>query len=451
MTRKHPHLLSMLLLLVLAVWSWLATFIKQTPQQQVVLVPYLVISHYDDERNHSHAVVLLEPELLQPQQEEGEDEEEPPDAAAYHKGVEEEDDDADDDEPPISTNTNTTNTTKTNGIPPIVWMFWDDGWPASNPEANLALYSFRHCNKNDRGHDDTNDTTIQKWTIRPIDTITAERYSQRKKYIPDDDFFFSTLTVQARSDVYRTLLLNKYGGVWADASLFCNIPISEWLLDNNNNNNHTDLISLVRHDNTMQQQQLDIAPWITSWFLASPPRGYTISRLVEQYLLVDDDENSTTPPQQHDRLTAEYFWWHRMISELARSDERIAANIDTYSSADPSHCHTNDNTTTVPLYKRCKNKPMYAVMATTRYCCDYGQSYDPSLPIVTDKDDNNITNTNTKLFGERMQSLCAVWNCTGRPTDHLLLHGGGDNSDNRIATAWGTNDLSYFQSLFVHG
>jgi hypothetical protein len=329
-----------------------------------------------------------------------------------------------------------------------VWMFWDDGWPASNPEANLALYSFRHCSKNDRSHDDTNDTTIQKWTICPIDTITAERYSQRKRYIPDDDFFFTNLTVQARSDVYRTLLLYKYGGVWADASLFCNMPISEWMLDNNNdNNNNTDLISLVRHDNGMQQRQLDIAPWITSWFLASPPRGYTISRLVEQYLLVDDNTS------QYGRLTTEYFWWHRMISELARSDERIADNIRTFSSADPSHCLTtnDDSKTNVPLYKRCKNKPMYAVMATTRYCCDH-ESYDPppqSSANITDDDENSTNNTNTTtttLFDARMQSLCAIWNCTGRPTDHLLMHGG-----DRIATAWGTNDLSYFQSLFEHG
>jgi hypothetical protein len=448
----------MLILLAVAV-SLLATCCNnptRPTQQQVVLVPFLVSSFYDDdhnnsnnnENNNSHAAIVFGSELLQLQQEEGEDEEEPPE----HQGEEE-------DEP----------SNNTNSIPPIIWMFWDDGWPASNPEANLALYSFRHCsNNNDRSHDDTNDTAIQKWTIRPIDTITAERYSRRKRYIPDDDFFFSNLTVQARSDVYRTLLLYRYGGIWADASLFCNVPIAEWLEDLQPNNN-TDLISLVRHDNKMQQRQLDIAPWITSWFLASPPRGYTISRLVEQYLMVvdNDDEDSTVPPKQqkqHARLTTEYFWWHRMISELARTDERVAANIRTLGSADPSHCHTNDNnTTTVPLYKRCKNKPMYAVMATTRYCCDTnnnGAIYDDFPPppqqqqqglanITDDDNSTNMTNTTTTLFDARMQSLCAIWNCTGRPTDHLVQYG-GNNSD-RIATAWGTNDLSYFQSLFAHG
>ena len=39
------------------------------------------------------------------------------------------------------------------------------------------------------------------------------------------------LTFQQRSDLLRLALLEKHGGVWADATTFCTIPLDEWLGD----------------------------------------------------------------------------------------------------------------------------------------------------------------------------------------------------------------------------
>ena len=37
------------------------------------------------------------------------------------------------------------------------------------------------------------------------------------------------LSVQHRADVIRINLLQRYGGVWCDASLWCNKPLDDWL------------------------------------------------------------------------------------------------------------------------------------------------------------------------------------------------------------------------------
>lgn len=37
------------------------------------------------------------------------------------------------------------------------------------------------------------------------------------------------ITIQAFADVLRWRLLSMYGGVWADATLYCNRPLSDWL------------------------------------------------------------------------------------------------------------------------------------------------------------------------------------------------------------------------------
>jgi Capsular polysaccharide synthesis protein len=325
------------------------------------------------------------------------------------------------------------------GIPHIVWMFWGSGWPArDHPEANMALYSFQSCNDavvvtND--DDPTDDNHRHGVQIRPLNSSSAEHWSRRKDYIPDATFW--NLTIQAQSDIYRTLLLYHYGGVWADASLIANAPLSEWL-----DWDHTDdLLSFVRHDNLAEQKKKDIDPWITSWFLASPPHGYIVSRIVHDYF-----QNRS----EHGRFTREYFWWHRMVSELARSDpDRIGHRIRTvFASADPLHCHPKPSASllspSAPMFKRCHTKSMYAIMATTHVCCNTDPNQDnnnetgrrlvsPSLPAIPP----------SIATRPAMEHLCRQWNCTAHPTDNVV-------PPELFQSAWGqTPDaVQFFQSLF---
>jgi len=147
----------------------------------------------------------------------------------------------------------------------------------TKPEAQLSIRSFEFLNPS--------------YKLYPLNTSEAERLTDRSSYIPDS--VWDEMKVQAKSDVYRTLLLYRHGGVWADASLYCNVPLDSWLdLDAD------DLFTFRRFDNMEAQNKTGIYPWITSWFLVAPKKAPILKKLV------DVISNS----KQVYRFTSEYFW-----------------------------------------------------------------------------------------------------------------------------------------------
>jgi len=163
-------------------------------------------------------------------------------------------------------------------IPKQIFMFWDTGFQnKTKPEAQLAIRSFEFLNPS--------------WNLYALNTSEAERLTDRSSYIPDS--VWDKLKVQAKSDVYRTLLLYRHGGVWADASVYCNMPLDSWIdLDAD------DLFSFRRFDNMEAQNRTGKYPWITSWFLAAPKEAPILQKLV------DVISNSS----QAYRFTSRYFW-----------------------------------------------------------------------------------------------------------------------------------------------
>jgi hypothetical protein len=84
-------------------------------------------------------------------------------------------------------------TATTTNIPKIIWMFWDTGWPA-NPGSNMNRRSWELANPT--------------FTVHALDGPTAERLTNRSLHVPDERW--QILAVQARSDIYRTLLLQNF-------------------------------------------------------------------------------------------------------------------------------------------------------------------------------------------------------------------------------------------------
>ena len=248
-------------------------------------------------------------------------------------------------------------------IPKRIYMFWDKGWDAAPGTAQLARQSWQLLNPS--------------FEILALNYTEMETLTERKQYIPNH--VWRKTKIQAQSDIYRTLLLYKYGGVWVDASLVAAIPLTDWL-----DFSSTDLISFVRTDNEGRAEKMRITPWITSWFLAAPKESHIISGIF------DVITNST----EMYRFTKEYFWWHRIVSELAIRDKRVADVIWHFRSGDPMHCKTGKYHLDAPVFKRCANKKMVHIVETTRRCCGMNITSDPTAPNVS--------------------SLCEVWSC-----DHL--------------------------------
>lgn len=100
------------------------------------------------------------------------------------------------------------------------------------------------------------------FSVKVLNITEIEEMTDRGRYLPDK--LFDTLIIQAKSDIFRTLLLYKHGGIWVDTSTQSSIPLLDWL-----DMNSADMQSFKR-GNIEQQEKNNISPWITSWFLAAP-------------------------------------------------------------------------------------------------------------------------------------------------------------------------------------
>ena len=94
----------------------------------------------------------------------------------------------------------------------IIWTCWFEGREAAPPLVQKCLSSWERNNPS--------------WEFRCLDATSIERYVPLRQYI---DLNRQSLTAASLSDIVRILLLREFGGVWVDATLFCNRPLDEWL------------------------------------------------------------------------------------------------------------------------------------------------------------------------------------------------------------------------------
>lgn len=130
-----------------------------------------------------------------------------------------------------------------------IWMFWDSGLENAPEVVKLSYQSWVKLNPD-------------------YDVILLDRNNIKSilGFYFDDVFKQCSVDLGAagKSDLLRLYLLNRYGGVWADATTFCKRPLSEWL-----DIEHTGFFSF--REKTADDRTL------VSWFLASTP-GHTITQ-----------------------------------------------------------------------------------------------------------------------------------------------------------------------------
>ena len=93
-----------------------------------------------------------------------------------------------------------------------IWIFWFQGWDENTP---LLIQQ-----------------VANSWSIQnPGWNVNLVSKSNILNYLEDQDslFFNEDICIQSRSDILRIELLHKYGGVWADATLFCMKPLDTWI------------------------------------------------------------------------------------------------------------------------------------------------------------------------------------------------------------------------------
>lgn len=164
-------------------------------------------------------------------------------------------------------------------IPRIIWLYRDQGEP-DNQVMKRAWTSWSQMNPT--------------WETRALEAQTLSRWLNKQEI---DDTLRVTST-QARSDLVRIALLERYGGVYADSDVYCLLSLDTWLVEAVS---HGDFFtfSLIGRDRP-----------VVSWFIASLP-GNLITTLWKQAIF----EHA----RLHDRFER-YFQLHYEFRELIKRD-----------------------------------------------------------------------------------------------------------------------------------
>lgn len=104
-------------------------------------------------------------------------------------------------------------------LPRIIWTYWQTmpGY-MEPPYVDLVFASWRTMNPT--------------WDFRPLNFSQALDVVMNAPGSPfTSEAMFQKLTVQQRTDALRLALLSQFGGVWIDATLFCNRPLDTYVFE----------------------------------------------------------------------------------------------------------------------------------------------------------------------------------------------------------------------------
>lgn len=90
-------------------------------------------------------------------------------------------------------------------------MYWDRGLKNAPDLVRICVESWQRQNPD--------------WTVRVLDEATVPNFVGMTD-VRDRN---PRLTIQAYSDILRWRLLAQHGGVWADSTLYCAVPLDTWL------------------------------------------------------------------------------------------------------------------------------------------------------------------------------------------------------------------------------
>jgi hypothetical protein len=186
-----------------------------------------------------------------------------------------------------------------------VWILWLQGWDNAPWLAQRVVQSWRVQNPG--------------WNV----VLVSE--TNLKDYVDDIDYIYKdSISPQAKSDIIRLALLNKHGGVWADATLLCLQPLDSWVED-----------SIYPSNFWMYHGTgggMDITQGPASWFIVSKQGSYIIHKWKKACDNYWKERSSTD----------NYFWMDALFRGLYTEDPEFKAQWDMVpyiSCEDPGQSH----------------------------------------------------------------------------------------------------------------
>lgn len=139
---------------------------------------------------------------------------------------------------------------------------------------------------------------LESWIYYNLDwNIIQLDDSNLHEYIEIDEFRNNEIGLWHLSDIVRLLLLEKHGGVWVDATTFCNCSLNVWIEPNITNG----FFAFSRPSNDFL---------FSSWFVYSEPNNYILQKIKE----------SMTTYFRINKKSDVYLILHHLINELYLND-----------------------------------------------------------------------------------------------------------------------------------
>jgi len=221
-----------------------------------------------------------------------------------------------------------------------IWMCWfqgenDTGMPPLNQE---CIKKWRQLNPG--------------WQVNILSNKTIANYVPKYFDIIKESKFDRNLV--AKSELIRLLLLNQYGGIWADASVYPMLPLDHFIY---NILNDTGFFAYRFKKRSYRRE-------IASWFLAAnSQRHYLIKAWLDEFIddfLFGPLDWNTGKIRGNVVNPSKYFEAHKALTRLYDRDDRIKYTIDNMVQIDEKipHSALSDWSNRLPsyLYKRPKKQ-----------------------------------------------------------------------------------------------
>ena len=191
---------------------------------------------------------------------------------------------------------------QTSRIRPIkpIFLLWFQGWHRAPRICQLCARSWKLKNPS--------------WQVIQLDCHTLSAWCEWKKSIPA--IRYKKISRAAASDIIRLSLLKRFGGIWADATVFCAKSLEEWLPDN----------TFFAFKNPDSQRS------ISSWFLAADHDSRLLGLWYDAVIDYWNEQNQAD----------HYFWLHHRFTKLLNENtefQELWSQAPLHSNIEPHFFH----------------------------------------------------------------------------------------------------------------
>lgn len=179
----------------------------------------------------------------------------------------------------------------------IFLLNWN-GWEEDKKELYNQVYnSWNYQNKD--------------WKIHLISKFNI------KEYIDVPYLFNDNIKIQAKSDIIRVNVLDRYGGIWADSTLICVQPLNNWINDKTKVNGFW-MYKGKTHNEKEKINDKHVHP--CSWFIASVKNSYIINEW-KKYIDIFWNNN-------YNLNNYSYFWLDKTFMHCYYTDNKFKMQWD---------------------------------------------------------------------------------------------------------------------------